>query len=728
LRYVIECFAKNILYCFINQVFPVNIFKSNPIMKKILLFFVEIMFLTMTAQAQSNGANIQNASQFAKDRVLVKLANTPGMRSTASGPGAAYSPPNLGIAFSGIRLLNPSLGNASINAFSTMNADDKQNNVYVLTLEETGEEAVERALEILNANPAVEIAEPVFYYKFFATPNDPMFSEQYALSIINAQQAWNSTTGSKSVVVGVIDTGIDGTHLDLKNNLWVNPNPNHNGYTNDIHGYDFVSRKGGIPTDKGNHGTHICGIIGAKGNNGTGITGINWDVSLAWLGVGIDGNQASIDAVIEALNYANNHNIQITNNSYGGVKYSVIFEGAIRNYNGLFVAAAGNDRNNNDSIPEYPAGYKLPNVISVAATDRNNNLWSLSNFGRNSVHIAAPGSGILSTISNGQYQQMSGTSMATPHVVGVAALIKSIKPDLSPAQIRGILIATARLVSSLDGFGILDADAALMAVTNNLSPTIDLNRSNPPSVGLRWTYSNNVYTVGNGANISITGNNGGSARRVEIAASATVLITLENASITTSYSPLLLNSGANATLTLVGSNILTGGNNCAGIQTIGAKLTIGGTGSLTAIGGNGGAGIGGGAGGSGGNIAITGGVVKATGGSNAQGIGRGSGSSAPGTLAINGNAVVVANSVGDTSTGNKKGGILFNGSNGTFYGESVTISTDVTFPINLTIPENRTLIIPKASILTIPGGITLTNNGTIMNYGKMTIAGTLMLD
>ena len=696
---------------------------------------IAIVLLSSMEGLQAQPTMQDEKPLFSKDRVLVKLANTPAMRSTTTVPGVAQTPPNLGITYSEIRLLNPSKGNESLRSFSTMVANDKQNNVYVLMLEEEGEQAVRRALEILNANPAVEIAEPAFYYQLYTTPNDPRFPEQYALQKINAQQAWNIATGSKKVVVGIIDTGIDGAHPDLAEDLWVNPNPNRDGYVNDINGYDFVNRKGGIPADVGSHGTHVSGIIGAKGNNGIGVSGINWDVSLAWLGVGLEGDFISIEAAIEALNYANNHNIQITNNSYGGSDYSEIFEDAIRNYNGLFVASAGNDSKDNDISPSYPANYNLPNVITVASTDQNDNLSYFSNYGANSVHIAAPGSDILSTVPNGQYELFSGTSMASPYVAGVAALMKSVDPDLSPEQIREILIMSARQTYSLNGFGILDAYSALTAVlSTNLNYKIDLSQNDPESAGWGWTFNDDVYTITGGPRVMITGNNEDSKRRVEVKQGETISITLDNASITGldgKQSPLLLNSDVNVTITLMGTNTLSADGHRAGIETSkNTTLTITGTGSLTATGGSdGGAGIGGGSNGSGGNITITGdAVVTATGGLNAQGIGRGSDSGASGTFAINRNAVVIASSVGDTNVSNRTGGILFDGNNGAFYGTAVTIGADVTIPANLTIPENHMLIIPESAIFTIPTGITLTNKGTILNYGIIKVNGTLMND
>ena len=390
-------------------------------------------------------------ARFAEDRVLVKLASG---NVRQSGMAAQAMLPDLGVGFSEMRLLNPSKEGSiegSAGVFSLQSFNSTQNNVFALTLEETGPQAVERALEILNANPAVEIAEPDYLYELCAGPNDPMYSTQWALDMINAEQAWDITTGSKDVVVGIIDTGIDGTHPDLIDNLWVNPNPNQNGYVNDIHGYNFSSGIGGIPTDTSGHGTHVAGIVGAKGNNGEGVSGVNWDVSLAWLGVHAGGDNINTSAVIEALNYANNHNIRITNNSYGGSGYSQVFEEAIRNYNGLFVAAAGNSHINLDEWPQYPASYDLPNVVTVSAMDATDSIsrWnavSKSSTGKNTVHIAAPGSDIGSTHQNGQYVSMDGTSMAAPYIAGVAALVLANNPGYTTAQVKSAVLNGAEML------------------------------------------------------------------------------------------------------------------------------------------------------------------------------------------------------------------------------------------------------------------------------------------
>ena len=251
------------------------------------------------------------------------------------------------------------------------------------------------------------------------------------------------------------------------------------------------------------------------------------------------------------------------------------------------------------------------------------------------------------------------------------------------------------------------------------SAIIDLNLNNPPP-GIGWTFADNVYTIQDGANVNITGTSSGQRRIVVAANAKNVSITLEDVTISSlanNQSPLLLNSGAEVTLTLLGTNRLAAENNCAGIQTTGATLTITGTGNLTATGGSNGAGIGSGSSGAGGTIFINGGVITATGGSNAQGIGRGSGSASSGTLTMNGNAVVFASSVGDTNVSRKTGGILFDGSNGTLFGSNVTISSDVI------IPANHTLIVPETATLSIAANNTLTNNGTVLKLGAINHGG-----
>jgi thermitase len=304
-----------------------------------------------------------------------------------------------------------------------------------------------------------------------AMPNDPMFAEQWALNNtgqnggkenahVDALKAWLKTKGSDKVVVAVLDTGVDFTHTDLISNIWFRPD-NVPQYTDDELG-TFNDEKGfnaqdniSDPMDDNGHGTHCAGIIGAEGNNDKGIAGINWNVQIMPLKFLGRGGFGSTKDAIEAINYAVDRkqkgvNVRVISASWGSTQYSKALEDAIRAAGEagiLFIAAAGNDGSSNDKRPHYPSNYDLPNVISVAAMDRNDQLASFSNFGTKTVHIAAPGKEILSTWLNDQYREASGTSMATPYVSGAAALVLASEPNLTVAKLRERLL---KAVDNLD--------------------------------------------------------------------------------------------------------------------------------------------------------------------------------------------------------------------------------------------------------------------------------------
>lgn len=307
------------------------------------------------------------------------------------------------------------------------------------------------------------------------SPNDPMFSEQWALNNagqnggkqkadIDALKAWLKTKGSKKVVVAVLDSGVDYTHLDLVSNIWIRPEniPQYKddelGVINDINGFNSAVNFDD-PMDDNGHGTHCAGIIGAKGNNQLGITGINWDVEIMPLKFLGRGGFGSTKDAIEAINYAIDRkqkgvNIRVINASWGSTAYSKALEDAIRAAGEagiLFVAAAGNDSSNNDKRPHYPSNYKLSNVISVAALDRSDNLASFSNFGASSVHIAAPGKDILSTWLKDGFREASGTSMAAPQVSGAAALILASEPNITVEKLRERLLQSVDKLDGLNG-------------------------------------------------------------------------------------------------------------------------------------------------------------------------------------------------------------------------------------------------------------------------------------
>jgi subtilisin family serine protease len=359
---------------------------------------------------------------------------------------------------------------------------------------------VATALAAYRALPGVVYAEPNYELHAQETPNDPQFTSQWGLNNvgqtggtpdadIDAPEAWDYTTGNSATVVAVIDTGVDYTHPDLQANIWTNPgeipgngiDDDGNGFVDDVHGYDFANHDGN-PMDDNNHGTHVAGIIGAVGNNGVGVTGINWNVKImAVKFLDANGSGTTSDAIL-ALNYAVANGAVISNNSYGGDPFNQSLFDAIqnaRNAGHIYVAAAGNGNflgigQDNDSTPFYPANYNLDNVVSVAATDSNDNLASFSNYGRTTVDLAAPGVSILSTTRNNTYMSLSGTSMATPHVTGVLALVRGEHPDWSYSQVISQVLSTTDPIPALQGKtvtgGRLNAWRAVQP-----PPVIDLN-------------------------------------------------------------------------------------------------------------------------------------------------------------------------------------------------------------------------------------------------------------
>ncbi len=306
-------------------------------------------------------------------------------------------------------------------------------------------------------------------------PNDPLFEEQWALNNIGqeggkkdahiaALKAWAKTQGNQDVVIAVLDSGVDYTHRDLIQNMWIRPAdiPQYNdeelGTYNDEHGFNATDNLSD-PMDDNGHGTHCAGIIGAEGNNNEGVTGINWKVEIMPLKfIGRGGFGTTKDA-IEAINYAVERkragvNIRVINASWGSTLKSKPLEDAIRAAGEegiLFVAAAGNNSTDNDKRPHFPSNYQLSNVISVAALDRNDQLASFSNYGVKTVHIAAPGKDIVSTWLNDAYREASGTSMATPYVAGVAALILASEPDLTVEQLRARVLESIDAIDALSG-------------------------------------------------------------------------------------------------------------------------------------------------------------------------------------------------------------------------------------------------------------------------------------
>jgi thermitase len=285
--------------------------------------------------------------------------------------------------------------------------------------------------------------------------NDPAIASGWGLKMTDSAKAWRISQGSRDITVCVVDTGADIQHPDLQKNLWVNKgevgkdskgrdkatngvDDDGNGFKDDVHGWNFVDGNNDLKDDHG-HGTHIAGIIGAEGGNGIGISGVSPKVGLMILkyydSKGSDVN--NLINTVKAIDYAVNMNCNIINYSGGGVAPSADEKAAIERAMKkgiLFVAAAGNERSNSDIRKYYPADYGLPNILSVTAIDRFQNVLPSSNYGEKTVDVAAPGNDIISTLPGGQYGFMTGTSQATAFATGVAALVMANNSELRRAD------------------------------------------------------------------------------------------------------------------------------------------------------------------------------------------------------------------------------------------------------------------------------------------------------
>ena len=372
--------------------------------------------------------------------------------------------------------------------------------------------SVAAAQAALERRPEVRYAGPNHRYRFFATPNDPAFSDLWGLhqpsdADIDAPEAWDITTGSAAVTVAVVDSGLDHTHPDLAANMWANPgeiangvDDDGNGKVDDVRGWDFEENDA-VPNDEVEHGTHVAGTIGATGNNLTGVTGVNWNVRL--MAVKIPLTEAGI---VAGFQYACAKGAKVVNGSFGGGDFSPLILDAINACpNTLFVFAAGNDGTNNDELPTYPCSYPAPNIVCVAATDDTDTRSGFSSFGVNAVDLAAPGEFILSTIPGG-YAFYDGTSMASPHAAGAAALVLADRPALTPVELRRALMLAADPKPSLTGLvgsgGRLNVRRALTQevtlpaglAAQSASPSFN-NWSNVNTAVASWTGATDVSGI-----------------------------------------------------------------------------------------------------------------------------------------------------------------------------------------------------------------------------------------
>ncbi|HEX5873241.1 MAG TPA: S8 family serine peptidase [Pyrinomonadaceae bacterium] len=398
------------------------------------------------------------------------------------------------------------------------------------------------AVKALGARSDVLYAEPNFIRYAHVVPNDPRYVDLIGLHNttggIRAEATWDTTTGSQNVVVGVIDSGIDTGHKDLKDNIFVNtgevPTNNidddNNGFVDDVNGWDFRNHDRNVfdNANDDSHGTHVAGIVGARGNNATGVVGVNWNVQL--LPMKAIGPNGSTDAILlSAYSYAKamrqrGVNLRVLNNSYGGQQFSQSLMDAVAQLGEagiLFVAAAGNLTMNNDAVPNYPAGFDLPNVISVAASNALGfPASSFSNRGPQSVHLLAPGEDVLSTTPRGYngdgvvpaltesdgstYSRFSGTSMSCPHVAGAAALAVAANTNISMQKLRAavlagtdeffsnVVITNGRLNAQKTVQFALENDAVSPAPAGNLR----INSQTGRRVELQWTEGGDDGTTG----------------------------------------------------------------------------------------------------------------------------------------------------------------------------------------------------------------------------------------
>ena len=309
----------------------------------------------------------------------------------------------------------------------------------------------------------------------FEVPDDPLYSGyQWALPTISAPAGWDASAGAAPVTVAVIDTGVDISHPDLANRLWRNAgeiagngiDDDHDGYIDDVNGWNFASNTNQLYSagDGDSHGTHVAGSIAAQRNNGYGIAGVADNARIMPLKFLRPGGGYTSDA-IAAIQYAVDRGARVINASWGGTSYTAPLCDAVSQAGAagvLFVAAAGNDGTNNDASPTWPANCPGSTLISVAATTETEGLAAFSNYGASSVDVGAPGDDIASTLPGAAFGYKSGTSMAAPHVSGIAAVVRGLYPGFTPSQVRTAIMGGGRSLTSLAGLTVSGRRADLL--------------------------------------------------------------------------------------------------------------------------------------------------------------------------------------------------------------------------------------------------------------------------
>jgi subtilisin family serine protease len=362
------------------------------------------------------------------------------------------------------------------------------------------------ALIKLNADPRVKYAQPSWIYRLENTPNDPSFQSLWGMNQANdadidAPEAWDTATDATAATVAVIDTGIQWDHVDLAANMWINPDEiagngiddDLNGWVDDIYGVDTVNNDGN-PFDDHGHGTHCAGTIGAVGNNAIGVTGVCWNariVALKFLDASGSGDTAD---ALEAIDYCVQKQIHLSSNSWGGYGVDTALYDGIDDAGScghLFIAAAGNSAINIEGQNWLPGGYDLDNVLCVAASNSSDGVAWFSNWGPISVDLAAPGDGIYSTYPTNSYATLSGTSMATPHVAGVATMLFALSGTRYGLDVKDWILNSADPIGAWSGLtvtgGRLNFEQALAQIP--AAPTL-------PSSGVLFSLKRNTTVAG----------------------------------------------------------------------------------------------------------------------------------------------------------------------------------------------------------------------------------------
>jgi subtilisin family serine protease len=435
----------------------------------VLTLMVPAAFVGEPVQAADALPVVQagDAPSHASDRILIKFASGVAPRATVQGALATGHASLDG-------LLSAYQVQAAHRLFKSAPESDPVGLAQIHVLRLKPETDLDTLLALLETDPNVEWAEPD-YLAFAAatTPNDPLFVDQWGLAKIQAAAAWDVTTGSATIPIAIVDSGIDFTHPDLSGKLWVNPgeiagnglDDDNNGYVDDVQGWDLVNADN-APADDNGHGTQVAGIAAASTNNGAGIAGVCWACKIMPVKVMQASGVANYSDIAAGVLYAAQKGARVINLSLGGYSYSSALDAAIQaatgTYGAVIVAGAGND---NLSTPFYPAAY--PDVLAVAGTDPADAKAALSNYGA-WVDVSAPAVDIKTTFMGGDYGDVDGTSYAAPFVAGVAGLLRSQNPDWSPDMVRAQVIHTADDIDPLNpglegqiGSGRVNADQAV---------------------------------------------------------------------------------------------------------------------------------------------------------------------------------------------------------------------------------------------------------------------------